>query len=108
MDFSIFRQRLQDLMDSRGLTMKSLSEKVNMTPATLSRYLSSDRTPDLAYIVRIVEYFDVSIDWILGYDDDKYAPLPPDQQVLINLYSVATPDDRRVIQAVLSKYRNKE
>lgn len=108
MDFSIFRSRLQELMDSRGLSMKALAEQINMTPATVSRYLSSDRTPDLAYVARLAEHFGVSIDWMLGFDDDKYAPLPKEHQELINLYSMATPDDRRVVQAVLSKYRNKE
>lgn len=106
MDFTVFQSRLRDLMDSRGLSMKSLAEQVNTTSATVSRYLSSDRTPDLAYIVKLADFFGVSIGWMLGLEEDRYAPLPKEYKELIDLYSVATPDDRRVIQAVLSKYKN--
>lgn len=108
MDFTIFQTRLRELMDSRGLSMKALAEHANTTSATVSRYLSSNRTPDLAYIVKLAEFFGVSVDWLLGLDDDRYAPLPKEYKELVDLYSVATPDDRRVVQAVLSKYRNKE
>ncbi len=112
MDYTVFQDRLVELMNNRGLTMKSLSEELNIAPATLSRYLTSDETkmraPTLPYVVKIAQFFDVSIDWILGFDDDKYAPLPKDHQELIHLFSISTPDDRRVIDAVLSKYRNKE
>lgn len=108
MDFTVFQNRLRELMDSRGLSMKSLAEQVNTTPATVSRYLSSDRKPDLAYIVKLAEFFGVSIGWMLGLEEDRYAPLPKEHQELINLYSMATPDDRMVVKAVLNKYQNKE
>lgn len=85
--------------------MKSLSDGINSTAATVSRYLSSSRAPDLEYVVRLAEYFGVPIDWLLGFGDDKYAPLPKDQQELLNLYAHATDDDRKVIHAVLNKYR---
>lgn len=108
MDFTIFRTNLRELMDSRGLSMKALAEQVNTTPATVSRYLSSERTPDLAYVVKLAEFFGVSIGWMLGLEEDRYATLPEEYQQLINLYSKAAPDDRMVIQAVLKKYKNKE
>lgn len=105
MDYSIFRQNLKQLIQSRGKTVKSFSADVNITEATLSRYLSGNRIPDLQYVVRLANYFGVSVDWLLGLSGDKFEVMPPQLQEVVTLYSRATEDDRNVVQAVLAKYR---
>lgn len=105
MDFHVFQERLRILMDNHGYTMKSLSDEIGISAATLSRYLSDRRSPDLPYIVKLAEFFNVSVDWLIGLTGDRYEILPKDLQEVAYLYSVATEDDRRVIQAVLNKYR---
>lgn len=108
MDYTIFREHLRHLMQSRNLSMKALGEELSVTPATLSRYLSGDRTPDLPYVVKIASYFSVSIDWLLGFNGDKYDIMPVEVQEISNLYQLATPQDRRVVQAVLDKYKERK
>lgn len=108
MDYSIFQSRLEALMESRGYNIQTLSAEVNITTAALSRYLSGKRTPDLRYVVKLAEYFGVSIDWLLGLNGDKYEVLPQEIQDFAYLYSLATPDDRRVVQVILNKYRKTE
>lgn len=105
MDYSIFQSRLKQLMESRGLNNKALADAVNITTATLSRYLSGNRTPDLPYVVKLSEFFGVSIDWMLGINGDRYEVLPQEIQDVAYLYSLADPDDRKVVQAVLNKYK---
>ena len=105
MDYSIFRERLKQLMASRGLNNKGLADGVNITTATMSRYLSGHRTPELPYVVKLSEFFGVSIDWLVGVNEDRYDALPQDIQDFIYLYSLANEDDRRVVRAVLDKYK---
>lgn len=105
MDYTIFRENLQSLIDTRSSSLKSLSEEIKVTPATLSRYLSGQRTPDLPYVVKIATFFNVSIDWLLGLNGDKFDVLPKEVQQIANLYQLASPDDRRVVRAVLAKYQ---
>ena len=62
----------------------------------------------MTYIVTIANYFNVSIDWLLGRVDDRHAPLPKDIQELVDLYSIALPEDRKVIQTVLERYKKEE
>ena len=108
MDYSIFRQRLRGLLDNRNLSLKIAAEELGVTAATLSRYLNGDRTPDLPYVVRLCEYFNVSFDWLLGLNGDRFNTMPQEVRDIAYLYSMASEDDRRVVQAVLNKYKPKE
>lgn len=107
-DYCKFRDNLRQLITGRGLTIKGLCEDVNIRAATISRYLSGDRTPDLPYAITIAQYFNVSLDWLLGLNGDKFDIMPQEVQSVATNYQLATPDDRKVVQAVLSKYNSKE
>lgn len=105
MDYEIFREHLRQLVSGSGKTLQDLSADLHMSTPTLSRYLSGNRTPDLPYVVSISQHFNISIDWLLGLNGEKFDIMPPEIQEVATLYSVATEDDRRVIQAVLKKYK---
>lgn len=105
-DYSKFRKNLGTLLENRGLSYLALSHEINITAATLSRYMSDpSKVPSLEYVMRIAEYFNVSVDWMLGLSGDRYEVLPKDIQEIVHLYSVATPDDKKVIWAILGKYQ---
>lgn len=107
MNFQVFRDNLQSLVKSHGLTMRQFGIETGITSATLSRYLSETRVPDLQYVMRIAAYFNVSIDWLVGFSDNKYSLLPEGVREFATLYQIASEDDRKVVQAVLYKYKGK-
>lgn len=104
MNYDVFRTNLKALMNSRGYSAKRLAEELDFVPATVSRYLSGVRQPDLPYVIKIAEHFGVSIDWLLGNCGEKLDVLPEEYQSLIRKYSVATLADRKVVETVLEKY----
>lgn len=108
MDFSIFAERLNTLIENNGLTAAALSEQTGVTAPAISRYLKGDRQPKLQYVLIFSRFFNVSVDWLLGIESDRYAGLPQDIKELVELYSIARPEDRKVIQVVLERYKNKE
>lgn len=104
MDYSIFRDRFNYLFRSRGLSINSLAVELGMSAPTLSRYLSGKRAPETPYLLKISDYFQVSIDWLLGIDEGVKA-FKDDIHEVAHLYSIASPEDRKVVHAVLDKYR---
>lgn len=44
-DKSTFANSLKSLLEKRGMTQRSLAEKLKTTEATVSRYTSGHRTP---------------------------------------------------------------
>lgn len=107
-DYNIFQKRLRDLIESRGKLVQEVAEETGISKITLSRYLNNHREPDLRYVVALAQYFNVSIDWILGFNGDKFDLLPQETQEFVHLFSLASPDDRRVVEAVLGKYREEQ
>ena len=108
MDFSKFRANLTALIEARGLAVVDLGAETNMAQTTIHRYLSGGRTPDLPNLMRLADFFEVSLDWLLGLSGERYNVMPQEIQDVADLYEVASPEDRRVIQAVLNKYRKEK
>lgn len=106
MDFTAFRENLSNLMQSRGYTSNnSLSIDIGVPAATISRWKTGDRAPDLEYVILLANFFGVSVDWLLGFESDRYSKLSSSEQELVKLYALASQSDRNVIHAVLEKYK---
>ena len=105
--FEPFRNNLRSLIESKGIYAKELAYQTGTTPATISRYLTNMRDPELKYVYRLCKYFGVSIDWILGLSEDRYIPYTPEIQKIAELYSMASKEDQAVIQTVLRKYEGR-
>ena len=105
MDYSTFRENFGSLLRMRGITGFGLAVELGITPSTVTRHLAGTRNPELEYVVKYAQYFNVSIDWLLGLSTERYEAIPQESRDLLSLYAAATNDDKNVIQAVLAKYR---
>ncbi|WP_082236037.1 helix-turn-helix domain-containing protein [Halobacillus massiliensis] len=59
-------KRIKYLRNKNNLSQKRLSEALGMSNVQLSRYESGARQPDYDTILKIADYFDVSIDYLFG------------------------------------------
>jgi len=57
--------RLKELRKGRNITQLKMAMDLNMSQNTISRYENGEREPGLEELVRIADYFDVSI-YLLG------------------------------------------
>lgn len=64
----MFDERLKKLREERGLTQKQVAEALNMNPRTYSSYENNEREPNSEILLLIADLFDVSIDYLVGYD----------------------------------------
>ncbi|MCD8398289.1 MAG: helix-turn-helix domain-containing protein [Lachnospiraceae bacterium] len=105
LNFEAFHVNLRNLVAARGITYKQLANEIGILPSTLSRYVGEKRYPDLTNIVKIADYFNVSIDWLIGFNGESFDVLPQEVQDVTEMYMIASPADRDIVQAVLNKYR---
>ena len=66
-----FHERLTDLRQSAYFSRKEMADYLGMTPTAYGYYETGTRTPPLNKVVMIAKFFNVSIAWLLGYDDES-------------------------------------
>lgn len=63
--------RLKDLRKEKGITQLQLAMELNMSQNTISRYETGERQAGYDELIKIANYFNVSIDYLLGRSDKK-------------------------------------
>jgi transcriptional regulator with XRE-family HTH domain len=80
-------QMLNELRKSRGLSQQALCEKLNLSRGTYSLWETGKRRPELDSLIRLADFYGVSVDYILGREGvtaaaskvgDPMADLPDD------------------------------
>jgi len=102
MGADMFQERLKLCMSQKDLSGAELAVMSGVSAATISRYLSGLRCPTVENLSRIAAALNASSDYLLGLND------VPDGKKLIDAYSVASCDDKRVIWTLLERYGGNE
>lgn len=99
-----FARQLRLLKDQRGLTQKEIADRLSTTEATVSRYFSGDRTPNIETAVELAAILGVSMDALCGIEPPAAERTQPEINILNNCYKTASDEDRRVIWSFLNRY----
>ncbi|APA01586.1 helix-turn-helix domain-containing protein [Bacillus velezensis] len=62
-------KRITSLRKKANLTQEQLATKLNITRSALSQYELGTRNPDYDLLIKIADFFDVSIDYLLRGED---------------------------------------
>lgn len=62
--------RLKELRKKNGVSQLRLALDLNVNQNTISRYETGEREADYATLIKLADYFDVSIDYLLGRCDE--------------------------------------
>ena len=65
-----FPERLTELRKERQLTQKQVYEGVGMSPIGYQRYEYGDREPAYQKLLALADFFNVSIDYLVGRSDN--------------------------------------
>ncbi len=57
--------RLKDIRKSKKISQLKLAMDLNMNQNTISRYETGEREPGINELVKIADYFNVSVDYLL-------------------------------------------
>ena len=65
-----FSERLVLLRKSNGLTQKRLAEEMELSELAIQNYESQRRKPAFDVLIALADYFDVSLDYLVGRSED--------------------------------------
>jgi transcriptional regulator with XRE-family HTH domain len=69
----MFKQRLKELRKKHGITQEQLAQILGLERSTIGKYEGKKEViPSAEVLNDIADYFEVSIDYLLGRTDDPY------------------------------------
>lgn len=75
MDKKLISTRLKTLRESAKLSQKKLADEMGIKQPLIAKYETEIVLPSLAVLIKYGDYFDVSIDYILGRTDNPQGKL---------------------------------
>ena len=111
----MFAENLKTLRKSRGLTQVQFAEIFNISSGTIAMWETNKRVPDTSMLIKIAEFFNVTVDYLLGKSE---VPMSNSNNQLEDVYlSLAKtaqdegidPDDIRLaIETIRAMKRQKK
>jgi transcriptional regulator with XRE-family HTH domain len=81
-------KRLKDLREEKKLTTREMSAMLNIGKSTFSNYENDTRKPDYELLKKLSEYFEVSLDYLLGKTNIKNAYVLENNQLPKHAYEL--------------------
>jgi transcriptional regulator with XRE-family HTH domain len=58
--------RLKELRKKKNISQLRLATELNTTQNTISRYETGEREPGIDDLIKIADYFNISVDYLIG------------------------------------------
>lgn len=86
-------ERLRELRKGKGISLKELGSIIGVAESTMSLYESGKRQPDYETLLKLAEYYGVTVDYLLRGSQEEQLP-----EELVILYRKArnwSPEKRK-------------
>lgn len=102
-----FSNRLKMLRKENNISAEELAQKLNINKSTISRYETGKTDPYLPFVIKIANYFNVSIDWLSGITDIRNWHQVSNSEI-ISSYSQLTDEKKRELLRYSNFLKNDE
>lgn len=65
----LIAQRITELLKAYNLTQYSLAKHIGISPSAVCNWLNGKKEPSIESLWKLSEFFDVSIDYLVGKTD---------------------------------------
>lgn len=74
-------ERLKQLVKEKGLEQQEVAAQLNIKSPTFNGYVGNKREPSISKLKQLASYFNVSVDYLIGYNDirNPYLSHLPDE-----------------------------
>ena len=98
-------KRLKQLRKEYGISQQRLADKIFVTQTSINKYENHDTEPEIEILKRLADCFDTTIDYLVGYTDQRYRlesieshQLTPCEAHLIEHYRRLSEEQRKCIE----------
>lgn len=105
-------ERLKQLRNSRSLTQQDIARLLGVERSTYVKYERGQSDPPTATLVRLADYFGVSVDYIIGRDFESAGSIPvvpsipeADKKLLAMFHALDDMAQARILNALDFEYQ---
>lgn len=98
---------LRELRTVKGVTQREIAAHLGIDRTTFGKYETGASEPDFETVIRIADYFSVSVDYLLGREE-RAAPLPADVLPLPETHKIPLFGDIACGEPLLTSDREEE
>lgn len=82
-DFKMVTERIRSLLLEQGKSINQMSKALGIGSGTFATWESNGRTPNGDILIKLSDYFGVSVDFLLGLTDKKTADPSEDESAAL-------------------------
>ena len=104
-------RNLKMLREKKGISQAQLGRMLGVTQQTVNKYENYTTEPDIATLERLAEYFNTSVDYLVGNTDieRKYevvykCDLSASEMAVMEEYRSAEDSGKEIIHAILREF----
>lgn len=108
MEYQSFVHKLKMLRTQRKVSQAELSKLLGYSSATCGHWESGRTTPNIEQLSKLSNYFDVSVDYLIGNTDNRAVSknpnlmeIYPNEREIIRKYRAMPPTEQRMICKML-------
>lgn len=97
----MFNERLKSLRNKKSISQYELAERLNLTRGQIGNYEQGKRQPDYETLMKIADFFDCTIDFLIGKSDEpsltetQYHEALEEYEELIKELEPLPPEERK-------------
>jgi len=96
-------RRIKELMKEQSMTQKELARRSGLTEASVSKYLSGARKPQLEAIIALAKTLNTDADYLLGFEKGSSSTYKDIEKMIREKKASLTPEERMRLIMLLSK-----
>ena len=90
--------RLKELREKNNLKQKDIAEILNVSNKSICAYENGNAEPKIETLIKMCEYFNCSLDYLLGKEQDKGTPkITLEEKTVLNNYNKLNKTNKVVV-----------
>lgn len=102
---------LKRLREEAAVSQKALAEAIGVSQQSVNKYENHNIEPDIETLIRIADYFDTSVDYLIGHSDIRRKivevhtfELTADESYVIEGYRTLKEKEKSCVKCVIDSY----
>lgn len=95
--------RISNALNKKGISQKQLAERINLSEAVVSRYISGEREPRANVLANIATALNTTSDYLLGIEEDEFNHPRIKRMIARNANKMSKEEKKELIDALFGE-----